>query len=57
MNLEGTRSQSNARILIVRRISMKKEEKKTKAINIKANSWVIIDNEFILVDRKKGAKK
>ena len=35
---------------------MKKEEK-TKAINISANSWVIIDNEFIIIDRKKGAKK
>lgn len=36
---------------------MKKEEKKTKAINIASNSWVIIDNEFIIIDRKKGAKK
>lgn len=36
---------------------MKEEEKKSKAINIKANSWVIIDNEFIIIDRKKGAKK
>nr|DAL34076.1 MAG TPA_asm: Nickel/cobalt transporter regulator [Caudoviricetes sp.] len=36
---------------------MKKEEKKTKAINISSNSWVIIDNEFIIIDRKKGAKK